>query len=42
MPAIMVGTAAIAAQDEILRMSVFCCMPTLASAACTSEDSISS
>ena len=32
----------IAAQAEILRISWFCCMPTLARAACTSEDSISS
>ncbi|CFS33952.1 Uncharacterised protein [Mycobacterium tuberculosis] len=42
MPAIMVGTAMIPAHADILRMSMFCCMPTRASAACTSELSMSS
>ena len=37
MPAIAVGTAAIATYAEILRMSTFCCIATLPSAACTSE-----
>ena len=42
MPAIAVGTAAIATQAEILRMSMFCCIATLPTAACTSELSNSS
>src|ERR1700742_3889972 len=42
MPAIAVGTAAIATHAEILRMSTFCCMATLPSAAVTSELSMSS
>ena len=39
---IAVGTAAIATQAEIVRMSTFCCMATRASAASTSALSISS
>ena len=42
MPANAVGTAAIATHAEILRMSVFCCIDTLPTAACTSELSTSS
>ena len=42
MPAIAVGTRAIAAQAEILRMSSFCRVVTSASAALTSVVSISS